>query len=690
MELKDYLRVLVRRWPWMVASAVLVGAILWSMSLWKSVPYFATIDIHYKKTPLELGYFQPEDYTYPFTSNQARSELFFHQDVLRRASKSLSAEGLTCSPSDLQTWVKLQGSSIENTVALRAEHADADVPLRLLRAMYRAYIQHLKAEYMDAFDKAIARVDMSLEESQKERKRLQESLRTELERLNAQTNVFDPEVQSQIMSSLIVEMEKSRQQNRLDLVRVERRLREVPEGERRLAEDEVLREHLLPLGAPDADASPTRRARRLELKMIELRKKYYENHPAMQTLQEEWNELQAAMAEELEKAAVARAATLVDQKRMLEAAIGLIEGILKEEYSKLKSLRILRLELASAEKKVMDCEDRYIKLRDRRTSLEEAKDKTDSMTDLSVVVIRETPQALPVPATKRISLPITLFLAVIVGLAVGYLVDYLADALRTPHDVKVHLNLPTIATIPFAKGEPLNLLQSAEGSSMYEAYNKLAIFLDSMAQEKRAGSVLFVSTKAREGKTTVSANVAIALARSGRRVTLVDGDIRRPHLHTWFGVDNSRGLSTILSAGYRSEEELRAALSGDGLAAFTGASPTENLSVLTAGPQASNPLFLLRSAAMDWLLKHLRTQTDLVLMDSPPLIGLIDGAVLASRADLTVVVVAENEVRRSEAAQMKHALAQVNANLVGAVINKSRSRPESYYYYYYYRPTAAP
>lgn len=683
MEFKDYLRIFVRRWPWMVGCGVIVAVLLWSMSLWQAVPYYATMEVHFKKSPLELGYFEPDDYAYPITSNQARAQIFLHPDVLEKVAERLRKKNLAADANQIRGLVGVVPSSIDGTFTVRADHSNPAYPAEILQALYDAYIEYMTELYDGAYKKALERATKQAGESAK----ALEKATLELNGLRAaDEGIYDVDIQSQIMANLIVDLERLRQQNRLDITKLDRQIANASTDERRLAEDELLRHHLPPYSYTGAEpGASSKRMRELETQLRALQKRYTETHPSIQAIHNEMSEIQADIAVELKNAVATKYAEMIERKQTLISSLELLDQILETEYRKLSGLRTFRNDQSTVRRKIELAQERKVKADDRVGLLDESKGRSADRVEQSMTKLR-TSDATPVPVARRISIPLLLLLAVIVGVAAGFLVDYLADTLRTSIDVRSHLNIATIASLPYVRDEPVGLLQAATKSPVYEVYNKLAVFLDSMVQEKRAKTLLVTSTKAEEGKTTVSSNVAIALAQSGRRVILVDSDIRKPQVHMIFGLDNSRGLSTILSGEYGAEEELRAILdqgNGQGIDAYLQPTTVENLRAVTAGPVAPHPISLLKSETMRWFMNELKARADIVIFDSPPLMGVIDAAVLASMADLTVVVVAENAVKRAEAAQMKHALNQVGANIVGAVINKSRSRPEAYYYYYY-------
>lgn len=266
-----------------------------------------------------------------------------------------------------------------------------------------------------------------------------------------------------------------------------------------------------------------------------------------------------------------------------------------------------------------------------------------------------------------------LLVSLVLGVASAYVLEYLNDTIRTVADVKTYMNLPTVGLIPEFKGVPHNLLEVAIKSPPYEYYNKLATFVEAALQDKGRKLLMVTSAKEEEGKSSICANLGIALAQSGRRVAIVDADMRKGQMHVIFGLERGVGLSTVL------EEPAEAAMP-----ALT-ATAVETLKVLPSGPVPVNPLLLLRGERAARLLEHLEQggEYDVVLVDTPPLMGVIDAAVIASHGLPTIMVVQDNVVRRAEMNHVRANLMRVNADILGVILNKSKIEPETYYYYYY-------
>jgi capsular exopolysaccharide synthesis family protein len=183
-----------------------------------------------------------------------------------------------------------------------------------------------------------------------------------------------------------------------------------------------------------------------------------------------------------------------------------------------------------------------------------------------------------------------------------------------------------------------------------------------------------------EGKTTTASNLAVVFAQGGRRVLLVDADLRKPGVHLVFDLPNARGLTTML----RSDES--------SLDAVAQATEQENLRILTTGPLPPNPAELLGSQRMHTILDRLTGAGDLVIFDSPPLQAVTDSAVLSSLVDGTLFVIDARRSRRGTVRQGREALAKAGATVLGAVLNRLPARARSDYADYHgsYSPAAGP
>lgn len=193
-------------------------------------------------------------------------------------------------------------------------------------------------------------------------------------------------------------------------------------------------------------------------------------------------------------------------------------------------------------------------------------------------------------------------------------------------------------------------------SPISEAYRTLRTSIDFAGLDRPIKTLLVTSASPGEGKSSTLANLAVVSAREGKRAILVDCDLRRPTLHTFFGLPNTEGLTTCL-------------VSPDGVSApplqETG---VDNLWVLTSGPVPPNPLELLGSRRLEEMFAALADKADIILVDAPPIVAVADAAVLASKLDAVLLVVRADHAKRGYLERAKALLEKVNARVIGAAL----------------------
>jgi non-specific protein-tyrosine kinase len=259
-------------------------------------------------------------------------------------------------------------------------------------------------------------------------------------------------------------------------------------------------------------------------------------------------------------------------------------------------------------------------------------------------------------------------------LAIGaaFLLEYLHDTIQTPEDVSRIMGLTTIGSISrYAKGHDELIEASRPNSQPAEAYRVLAANLCFALADASLHTVVVTSALGSEGKSETAANLAVAMARTGYRVIVVDGDLRRPRLHRLFGLPQGNGLGESLLLGQL-----------DGNLQQTG---INGLQVLTSGVLASDPIQLISSSRMDQLLAKLARTADFVIIDSPPVLGIADAAILASKADAVLLVVRANRTSRQAVQHAAETLRRATSRLVRVVLNGVPARHSSYYGYYGYK-----
>jgi len=298
------------------------------------------------------------------------------------------------------------------------------------------------------------------------------------------------------------------------------------------------------------------------------------------------------------------------------------------------------------------------------------------MDNVTVFAPAETPTS-PVRPSTMLNTVLGLISGVVLGVSTAFLLEYLDDTVKAGEDLAA-LGLTLLGHISrIAKAKELKdtlVTHMSSKSHVVEAYRILRANVEFAGFGNPGGTILVASAEPTEGKTTTVANLGVVAAQAGKRVIVVDSDLRRPRLHQMFELEREKGLTSLL---LEAEPDVDAALQ-----------PTEveGLQVLVSGPLPPNPADLLGSPQMGRLIEKLGERADLVLFDSPPVLAVADASLLAAQTAGTILVVDAGETRRDAVRRAKEALEKAEARILGAVLNRERhgGRGYGYYYYYYY------
>ena len=206
-------------------------------------------------------------------------------------------------------------------------------------------------------------------------------------------------------------------------------------------------------------------------------------------------------------------------------------------------------------------------------------------------------------------------------------------------------------------------------SPIAEQYRTIRTNLQFASVDETLTSMMVTSAGPSEGKSITTANLAVVFAQQGKKVLLVDADLRKPTIHYTFRIDNTIGLSTYLSTSQR-------------LSTIAQPSPVENLDLVSSGPIPPNPSELLGSKGMSKFILEAKQNYDMVIFDSPPVLAVTDSQVLSSSVDGTLLVVRSKQTENEAAVKAKELLTQAKANILGAVLNDREVKANNYYYYY--------
>ncbi len=265
----------------------------------------------------------------------------------------------------------------------------------------------------------------------------------------------------------------------------------------------------------------------------------------------------------------------------------------------------------------------------------------------------------------------------IFGFGIAFLLEFMDTSVKSLEDVEKYLQVPVLAVIP----RDVGVLHKQSGMSPdAEAYRILRTNIEFNRKNAEDNSITVVSGGAGEGKSTTLVNLAYVCAQGGYTTLMIDADLRRPRLHTFFDINNSVGLTNYLTTDLAIEDVILQ-------------TPVDNLYFLPSGILPADAAGILNSRRMSELLQDVKQRFDLVLVDSPPILGVSDASVLASEVDLTMVVVQHRKLPRNMLMRVKQAVENVGGQVIGVVLNNVDVRSDSQYQYYtsyytYYAPSS--
>lgn len=302
---------------------------------------------------------------------------------------------------------------------------------------------------------------------------------------------------------------------------------------------------------------------------------------------------------------------------------------------------------------------------------------------LNNLIIDESAREPQQPIRPRV-LTNTILAAVVgamMALGVIFLVEYMDDTLKDPKDIELGTGLTILGSLEKVKvAKPVDALVVAmePRSPAAEAYRQIRTNIQFVSVDRDVRTLLITSANAGEGKTTVSINLATALAQSGKRVLLVDTDMRRPMLHKMLEVDGSKGLCNLIIRGREDAQYIKGTL-------------ISNLYVLTAGRLPPNPAELLGSERMKEVLTWLQGQADYIIFDSPPVLAVTDAVVLSRLVDATIFVASAGYTRYPAFSMAVAQIQALNSPIAGVILNKVNANGRfGYAYNYYYRTNYQP
>lgn len=268
-------------------------------------------------------------------------------------------------------------------------------------------------------------------------------------------------------------------------------------------------------------------------------------------------------------------------------------------------------------------------------------------------------------------LVLAVFIAVALTSGIIFIIFYFDDILRNTDNIESELELPVVAKV-FNDTSDIELIVDKKPKAVTsENIRTLRTNLQFSAVDSKLKTILITSTLAGEGKSYIASNLAISFAQAGKKVLVMDCDLRKGRQHKIFKLSSRRGLSNLLISDNEYKE-------------YISATKIENLYVIPRGVVPPNPSELLSSKKNTELIKELKKHFDIIIMDGAPVTGLSDSLILSSMVDRVIIVSSINHTPKTELKNTIKSLQKVGANIAGIIVNRITTKSDSYGSYYYY------
>ncbi len=340
-------------------------------------------------------------------------------------------------------------------------------------------------------------------------------------------------------------------------------------------------------------------------------------------------------------------------------------AVLADVRSELASMPEKAAKLAELDTNVRVATQTYGNMRQK---LDEARLAEQRVNTDQALRLLEGPYVTEKNKRSGLKLMLAFLLSPLLGIGVAFMLHYTDNTVKTAQDAERLLGLPVHAAVPDARAHSLPRQSCPEIIDV--AYQMLTSSLWIASQNHSINSFAVVSAEPDAGRTVTASNLAVALAKDGARVVLVDADLRQPAQHLIFGVENKVGLTNVLSGAAVWDEVL-------------AETRVQGLLLVPSGPVPGNPVKLLRSSEMKQFVEEVRQVADFVIFDTPAGVAFPDPVLVSTMVGSAIVVHSAGRVPRGSEAELKAKLESTGVRLLGAVLNKVRREDSSGYFHYH-------
>jgi capsular exopolysaccharide synthesis family protein len=673
-HVNDLWRVIKNRWPTSATILVLVMGTGFVVTKLQPKIYESSVVLRVEKEAKDLQVFQssiegfdPVFFQTEFEIIQSKKVLYpviEKLDIADRLNKEMELpEGSITDDQAFQIFrkTKLKVQPFRNTklIEVVCQSTKPDEAALCANTVADAYEEVRRSEITGRSDAGLKALAGEVEKQ----KEIVSASAAQVEKLRRELKIDElPGSSAQVQSTTLADQEIQRKESQLSELRADMISRKVRLEKVADLSIEQLESTLPALNLEDPTTASTKQQYLHALQIVAQMQKqgYGKKHPEMQGALK----VVAERRDQLNKLVAGIRRALEIDLKVSQARVEALEKEVQDLREKLRADRTDRLAPYNEARRDLETQSQLLDVLSSRYRVQAVESKIEVRP--VQIVNRAEPSVRPVKPSLKMNLALSLVVGLVLGLSLAFFIEYLDTSIKTMDDVERHLGLSVLSVIP--RGAKF-LTQEEPNSRFAEGYRILCAKLNLTGARDSARSITVLSGGPGEGKSTTAFNLAWVCAQSGMKVLVIDGDVRRPAAHTAAGVENSLGLGEFL-AGQASLDEL------------IQTSSVPNLEILTAGSLGPEDLGGFSRARFGSLLEICRPNYDVIVVDSPPVLGISDASVISQEVDVTLLLIQHRRYPRNVSQRAKRVIDEVGGKLFGVILNNVNIKTDDNYYYY--------
>ena len=673
-HVNDLWRVIKNRWPTSLTIIVLVMATGFVVTKLQPKIYESSAVLRVEKENRDLQVFQaalegfdPIFFQTEFEMIQSKKVLYpviQKLDIAGRLAKSMELpEGALNDDQAFQIFRKnnLEVRPFRNTklIEIVCTSQKPEEAALFANTIADSYEETRRSEITGKSDAGLKALESEVE---KQKKLVSESA-AKIEKLRKDLKIDElPGSSAQVQSTTLADMEIQRKDSQLSELRADMISRKVRLEKVADLSIEQLESTLPALNLEDATTASTKQQYLQSLQNVAQMQKqgYGKKHPEMEAAVRVVTERR----DQLNKLVSGIRRALAIDLSVAQAKVESLEKEVAELREKLRSDRTDRLAPYNEARRDLETQSQLLDVLTSRYRQQSVESKIE--TRPVQIVNKAEPSVRPIKPNMRTNLALSMVVGLVLGLSLAFFIEYLDTSIKTMDDVEKYLGVSVLAVIP--KGAKF-LSMDDPSSRFAEGYRILSAKLNLTGSREVARSITVLSGGPGEGKSTTAFNLAWVCAQSGMKVLVIEADIRRPSMHNAAGIENTLGLGEWL-VGQASLDELIQSTS------------TPNLEMLTAGSLGPEELGGFSRARFGSLLEICRSNYDVIVVDSPPVLGISDASVVCQEVDVTLLLIQHRRYPRNVSVRAKRVIDEVGGKLFGVILNNVNIKTDDNYYYY--------